>query len=103
MPDKNEKEKRKAIARELKLRARQEFENSLPMTYENFKNLFEYLDGQLFDNGCDHSHKLTISFLQSLPQLNFDTIIEWLDENGGYCDCEVLANIKDKFDENAIL
>ena len=23
-------------------------------------------------------------------------IIEWLEENGGYCDCEVLANIEEK-------
>ncbi|WP_290687210.1 DUF2695 domain-containing protein [Intestinibacter sp.] len=23
--------------------------------------------------------------------------IEWLEEHGGYCDCEVLANIEDLF------
>lgn len=103
MPDKTEKERRKQIAKELKLKARQEFEKSLPMAHENFKGLFGYLDEQLSDNACDHSLKLSIGFLQSLKLNNIDEITEWLGENGGYCDCEVLANVEEKFDNNAIL
>ncbi len=34
---------------------------------------------------------------------NFEEKAEWLNENGGYCDCEVLANVEEKFDDNAIL
>ncbi len=103
MPDKNEIERRKQIAKELKLKARQEFENNLPMTNENFKGLFDYLDKQLTDNACDHSLKLSNDFLQSLKLDNIDEITDWLGENGGNCDCEVLANVEEKFDDNAIL
>jgi hypothetical protein len=103
MPDKSEIERRKQIARELKLKARQGFENSLPMSPENFKGLFDYLDEQLTDNSCDDTLKLSITFLQSLKLDNVQEIIEWLSENGGYCDCEVLANVEEKFDSNTIL
>ena|SRR5436190_24056303 len=103
MPDKNEIERRKQIAKDLKLKARQEFEKSLPMSHENFKGLYDYLGKQLTDNACDHSLKLSINFLQSLKLNNIDEITEWLEENGGNCDCEVLANVEEKFDDNAIL
>lgn len=76
MPDKNEIERRKQITKELKLKARQEFEKSLPMAHENFKDLFYYLDKQLTDRACDHSLKLSNDFLQSLKLNNIDEIIE---------------------------
>jgi hypothetical protein len=103
MPDKNEIERRKQIARDLRLKARQEFENNLPTSRENFKALFNYLDEQLTENNCDHSLKISIKFLQSLNLDNVEVIVEWLKENGGYCDCEALANVEEKFDDHAIL
>lgn len=103
MPDKNEIERRKQISRDLKLKARQEFENSLPTSRENFKALFDYLDEQLTDNPCDDTLKLSVFFLQSLKLDNIEEITKWLGENGGYCDCEVLVNVEEKFDDNAIL
>jgi len=99
MPDKSEIERRKQIARELKLKAKQEFDNSLPTSIENFKALFDYLDKQLFKNDCDHSLKSSINFLQSQKLDNTQVITEWLKDNGGSCDCEVLANVEEKFDE----
>jgi hypothetical protein len=66
MPDKTEIERRKQITRELRLKARKEFDNSLPTSHDNFKALFDYLDDQLSQNGCDHSFKLSISFLHLL-------------------------------------
>ena len=101
MPDKNELERRKQIARELKLKAKQEFNDSLPVSVENFKALFDYLDKQLSENDCDHSLKFSIGFLQSLNLDNIQLIIEWLKDNGGCCDCEVLANVEEKFDDYA--
>ncbi len=103
MPDKNEIERRKQISRDLKLKSRQEFENSLPTSSENFKALFDYLDEKLTDNPCDDTLKLSVVFLQSLKLDNIEEITKWLGENGGYCDCEVLANVEEKFDDNAIL
>jgi hypothetical protein len=98
MDDKNEIERRKQITRELKLKAKQEFYNSLPTSAENFKALFDYLDKQLSKNDCDHSLKFSINFLESLKLGNTQEIAEWLKHNEGYCDCEVLANVEEKFD-----
>jgi hypothetical protein len=103
MPDQKEIDRRKQIARDLKLKARQEFESSLPMSREKFSALFNYLDEQLNDKACDDSLKLTVSFLQSLKLDNTEEITQWLTENGGYCDCEVLANVEEKFDDSALL
>lgn len=103
MPDKKEIERRKQIARELKLKARQEFENSLPMSSENFKKLFQYLNEALTDNACNDTLNHSIGFLQSLQLDNIEEITEWLEKNGGYCDCEILANVEEKFDADAIL
>ena len=94
MPDKNEIERRKQIARNLRLKARQDFENNLPTSRENFEALFDHLHDTL---------KFSVAFLQSLKLDNIEAITKWLGENGGYCDCEVLANVEEKFDDNAIL
>ncbi|MBD7923165.1 DUF2695 domain-containing protein [Xanthomonas sp. Sa3BUA13] len=54
--------------------------------------MFEYLDGAL-SVGCDHSLRFTRRFLQDhdLPEA---AILPWLGEYGGFCDCEVLANVE---------
>ena len=34
---------------------------------------------------------------------NIEEIENWLKNNGGYCDCEVLYNVEEMFDEDSIL
>jgi len=41
MPDQNEIRRRKQIARDLRLKAQQDFENSIPTSRQNFKGLFD--------------------------------------------------------------
>jgi len=80
MPDKTEKEKRKQIARYLRLKARQEFEKSLPMNRNNFKSLFDHLDEQLSNKGCGHNLSLSIAYLKSIKPDNIDEITSWFQE-----------------------
>ena len=103
MPDKSEIERRKQLARDLKFKARQEFEDGLPMSRMDFEALFDYLDEQLTDYSCDDRLKHSTSYLHTLKLNNLEEITEWFRVNGGYCDCEVLSNVKEKFDDNAIL
>lgn len=103
MPDKNEIERRKQIARELRFKARLEFDTGMPMSRENFKALFDNLNEKLTENDCDHSLKFSIRFLETLNLDSMEETAKWLKENGGYCDCEVLSNVEEKFDDNAIL
>lgn len=44
MPDKNEKERRKQLQRDLQEKALMEFEESLPIPIELFLDLFDVLD-----------------------------------------------------------
>lgn len=96
--DKNEKERRKQVLNELRERQQKEFEQSLPMDRVIFENLFHYIDNQLEENGCDDTNKLATVFLEKNKIENIETVLNWLAENGGYCDCEILANVEEKFE-----
>ena len=98
MPDKNEKERRKQIMDELKKKADQEFESSLPMSRDNFKKLFDHLDTELNDKGCNDTNGMTKTFLQQTQVENIEKVLEWLADHGGYCDCEILANVEEQFE-----
>ncbi|MGE6395838.1 DUF2695 domain-containing protein [Chryseobacterium sp. M5] len=99
MPDKIEKARRKQIQRELQEKARIKFEQSLPTSRELFQNLFDFLDEVLEKNTCDDSLKLTKQFLNSQNIQNREEVENWLKENGGFCDCEVLYNVEELFEE----
>ena len=98
MPDKSEKERRKQIMEDLKIKADQEFESSLPMSRDNFKNLFDHLDIHLSDKGCDDTNSLTKTFLLESNVEKVDEVLKWLANHGGYCDCEILANVEQQFE-----
>jgi len=97
--DKNE---RKKIVKELKEQKKTEFEKSLPMTRNLFRQLFDFLDKKLADDGCSNTLSLTTKFLKQ-NNIACETVLDWLRKNGGYCDCEVLANVEEKFEDDAIL
>ena len=99
MPDKNEKERRKQIQKELQEKAQIEFENSLPISRELFQNLFDFLDAELEENGCDDSLKITKQYLDANKIQNIEEVENWLKENGGFCDCEVLYNVEELFED----
>ena len=98
MPDKSEKERRKQIVDDLKNKADQEFESSLPISRDNFKKLFDHLDANLNDKGCDDTITLTKIFLLQFKIEKVDEVLEWLADHGGYCDCEILANVEEQFE-----
>jgi hypothetical protein len=76
---------------------RQKLIASIPMPHQDLHDLFDHLD-QESESGCDHTLRLTTAFLQK-RDLDVERIVAWLRAHGGYCDCEVLANVKDKFGE----
>lgn len=68
---------------------------SIPMPKEALGELFDHLDCALAE-GCDHSLRLTMAFLES-KKLEVQRVVIWLRDHGGHCDCEVLANVEDEF------
>lgn len=96
--DKNEKKRRKQILDELRQKQQEEFGLNLPMAREAFEKLFDDLDEHLEKVGCDDTNRLTIEFLRDNKMQNPENVLKWLAENGGYCDCEILANVEEKFE-----
>lgn len=75
----------------------QDLVDSIPMLRTDLQALFNFL-GRGSTPPCDHTLRETTQFLQQ-RRLNVERILPWLHENGGYCDCEVICNVEDKFGE----
>lgn len=97
MPSKRELERRKGLVREMREQSRATHEARRQLAPEDLVALFDHLDGALAE-GCDHTLRFTRQFLaaHSLP---IDLVVPWLAEYGGYCDCEVLANVEESWPE----
>jgi len=95
MPSKSESDRRKAIAKDIAQRERASAEARMPISKAHLAALFDHLDVSL-GSGCDHTLRITRAYLQehSLPE---GAIVLWLGEYGGFCDCEVLANVEDQW------
>ena len=98
MPSKSEAERRKKLVREAARREQVSSEARMPISKANLAELFDYLDSSLAA-GCDHSLRFTLAFLQA-QQLPSVVIIPWLGEYGGFCDCEVLANVEEHWTQS---
>ncbi|GGF16919.1 DUF2695 domain-containing protein [Hymenobacter cavernae] len=98
MSAKDEKQKRKALLNSFKQQQRDEKLAGLPLPLTELKALFDYLDEELSETDCGDTLRLTKQFLQE-RNLPVATVTEWLGNHGGYCDCEVLANVEEKFED----
>lgn len=98
MSSEDEKQKRKAMLASVKQKQQNEMQASMPISLTNLKSLFDYLDERLGVDGCDDTLRITHTFLQS-HNLSVADTSEWLAAHGGYCDCEVLANVEEKFEK----
>jgi hypothetical protein len=81
------------MIREVKQREREEAEARLPMPRPDLAALFDLLDERLGPEPCDHSLRHTRAFLDS-SGLSRETVLPWLADQGGHCDCEILSNVE---------
>ena len=93
-----DKEKKKKLLAEYKQQQKKEFEASLPIPRETFLDLFDFLDQELESLTCPADFTLTRSFLKG-RDLEIEVILGFLEANGAYCDCEVLYNVADLFED----
>ena len=98
MVSKEEKDRRKAIRHGLRRKGRIDAEAKLPLPQPEMKQLFDWVDAKLQGEGCDHTLRHSISYLRERG-LPGDEVIAWLGEEGGYCDCEVIANAEERWRE----
>ncbi|HEX8246876.1 MAG TPA: DUF2695 domain-containing protein [Pyrinomonadaceae bacterium] len=92
----DEKNHRRAILQNFKDNERTQYLSSLPDSESEIKALFDYLNENPDD--CDDTLRQTTKFIKerNLPEKE---MIAWLNENGGFCDCEVLANVEDNWNQ----
>ena len=72
---------------------RERFLEELPAEREKIEDLFDYLDVRLAREACSHDLKGTMQFLME-RRMNMPRFMSWLNENGAYCDCEILENVE---------
>ena len=96
MPSKEEKRRRaKLVEAIVQLETAKAIE-AMPISFADLSALFDYLDIKLGEEGCDHTTRMTNTFLGK-QSLKPEIILPWLQEYGGYCDCEVLANVEESW------
>ncbi|MBC9910092.1 DUF2695 domain-containing protein [Chitinophaga varians] len=98
MPSKAGKERRKQLLAPLQQEAAAAFEKGLPMSREQFHQLFDHLDEALGAHGCDHTPGWTLRYLAAERVEQSEVVMAWLAEHGGHCDCEILANVEELFE-----
>ena len=64
---------------------------------EKLIKLFNYLDQKLSENECDDTNKFTEEYLTKIKHKDLEGVFKKLSKNGGYCDCEILANCEELF------
>lgn len=70
-----------------------------PLPDAQLRELFEFVDEWLDTNGCNHELTGTETWLKE-HKLRPEPVMSWLAENGSYCDCEVMANAAEHWEEN---
>lgn len=98
MSNKDEKARRKAILHALKEGERRSIQDGLPVSQSTMKSLFNCIDDRLSSSECDHTLRFAKEFLQT-NGLSQEPIIDWLEEAGGHCDCEAIANAEALLEE----
>ncbi|HWZ84225.1 MAG TPA: DUF2695 domain-containing protein, partial [Terriglobales bacterium] len=89
--------KRKAAKDALRQAERDRIKASLPIPLTKMKALFDFVDQRLSDSECNHTLRHTIEYLDG-QQIPHEPVLSWLEDAGGYCDCEVIANAEEKLE-----
>jgi hypothetical protein len=97
MPSAEEKQRRRAMAQQLRAAQAASLLASMPLRSSQLKELFDYLGGKLIEEGCDDTLRYAKQFALEV-HVPFAPLKTWLEDLGGYCDCEVMANVEEKFE-----
>ena len=69
------------------------------LTANEADSLMKYVDIRLHDQGCNHTHRFTQEWLDAhIDFMRHDTILNELEDMGGYCDCEVVLNCYEDYE-----
>lgn len=92
-------QKQKDLKKAWKATNRDAARASFPLPNAELAKLFQFVDECLNKVPCDHSRKITETWLREKGH-DVARVTAWLTEHGGYCDCEVVANAQEFWAEN---
>ena len=92
-------ERRRQLRDEFKARQRAAVRESMPISDDQARLLFDHLDAHLGKSGCDRARRLTDGWAAS-NSVDAAALGRWLDSVNGFCDCEVLANAQQAWKES---
>lgn len=78
---------------------RQLAKKAFPLDDKALEQLFAAVDVSLEKGGCDHTLRFTLQWLSQREQ-DAEPTLTWLRAQGGFCDCEVIANAYDHWEQN---
>ena len=70
----------------------QGFIDSLPAGQQTISEMLDYIEDELYDSECNDTLRHAMKFMMD-NRLDFAKLTTWLNNNGGYCDCKVMAEI----------
>jgi Protein of unknown function (DUF2695) len=68
-----------------------------PLPDEQLRALFDFLSVEFPIQGCDHTLRLTEWWLRT-QGLAVEPVVAWLQDNGGFCDCEAAGNAREAWE-----
>lgn len=91
----NDRDRKKEWKHEQRQLARAAF----PLSDALLESMFDTVDRCVEDSGCDHTLRFTKQWIAEHRQTE-SPVLDWLKGHGGHCDCEVLANAADHWEQN---
>ncbi len=82
-----------------KLQQRELARSAFPADDPLLQSLFEFVESKVDGHGCNHTLRFTERWIADHQQPT-KPIVEWLAAHGGSCDCEVVANAADHWQQN---
>lgn len=90
-----DRDRKKVWKAEQKDSAREAF----PLPDNMLEGLFDFVDLAVGKDDCDNTLRFTEEWLEA-NNLSRDPVVNWLESNGGFCDCEVIFNVREEWEEN---
>jgi hypothetical protein len=85
-------ERKRTLKREARAGEKASAQQAMLLDKERLNDLLDHLDESLSEGGCDHTLRLTRGWAAERG-LDSDALAASVARFGGYCDCEVLANV----------
>ncbi|MFT3686456.1 MAG: DUF2695 domain-containing protein [Phycisphaerales bacterium] len=92
-------ERKRELRDAYKAQQRAKIRESMPITDDQAAALFAYLAEALDAEDCDDTPRFTRVWA-SQNNVNAAALGEWLEELGGFCDCEVLDNAEEAWKDS---